>query len=127
MKNASNEWCVAYHGVGSRKETKDITEMVSGIASQGLKAGPRQAHENCDDIYHKNQKVGKGIYCTPKIEVAEAYCGICNVNGKKYKVAFMLRIRPNPMRGCNCPDAKDYWVVNSCDSRAYRILIKEIE
>jgi hypothetical protein len=126
MNNSKNEWCVAYHGIGSQAKSKEIFDITRNIAKGGLKKGPRQVHKNCNDIYHNNKKVGEGIYCTPKIEVAENYAGISEVNGKKYKMAFMLRVKPNAIRGCNCQDAKDYWVVNDYEMRPYRILIKEV-
>lgn len=127
MNNGINEWCVAYHGIGSgAKSSQEIFGIKNNIIKEGLKPGWRHAHKNCIDIYHKYKKVGEGAYCTPKVEVAERYAGICEANGKKYKLVFMLRVRPDAIRGCNCPDAKDYYVVNNCDSRPYRILVKEV-
>lgn len=128
MNNGINEWCVAYHGIGSgAKSTQDIFNIKNNIIKEGLRAGWRNAHEKCDDKYHKFEKVGIGAYCTPKIEIAERYARTCEANGKKYKLVFMLRVKPDAIRGCNCNDAKDYYVVRNGDSRPYRLLVKEIK
>ena len=39
----------------------------------------------------------------------------------------MVRVKPDAIRGCNCPWAKDYWVVNGStdEIRPYRILYKK--
>ena len=51
----------------------------------GLKAGGRQVHENCPDYFHPGRKVGKGVYITPLIKVAEQYAGISIIRGKIFK------------------------------------------
>ena len=126
MKNIPGEWCVAYHGVGKKlTDSNEIKRVVGLISNYTIKPGERQKHENHDDIYHEGQKVGRGVYITPLIETAEQYAGICNINGKKYKVVMMVRVNPSARRGCSC--FKDYWVVNGTpdEVRPYRILYKE--
>ena len=49
----------------------------NAILKEGLKKGGGQVHEddnNINDLSKDNHpKVGKGVYCTPKINVADSY------------------------------------------------------
>ena len=124
MNNSEGEWCVAYHGVGNYKESDEIKKIVGDIYRDRFKPGFGQLYRNCNDIYHPNQKVGEGVYCTPYIEIAEGYSGISIINGKKYKTVLMVRVKPDKIRGCK--ERRDYWVVNGTTNeiRPYRILYK---
>ena len=59
---------------------------------------------------------------------AEGYAGKIEVNGYRYKVAFMLRVKPDKIRyGASNPN---YWVLNGgngdfSEIRPYRFLIKK--
>ena len=110
--NSPGEWCVAYHGAGDKLQ----------LSNEGKK------HTNCKDIYHPGKKVGDGVYCTPYIKHAENYAKIIDLNGKKYKMVFMLRIKPEAIRTCNCSNGNE-WVINAKSDkiRPYRILIKEYD
>ena len=113
MNNSIGEWWVAYHGTG--------IYAVKAILESKFKAGGGQAHQNYDDLNHPGQKVGVGVYCSPKITEAEGY-GDKDAN---YIVAFMCRVNPKTVRiSSNYPD---YWVVDgtSNDIRPYRLLIKK--
>ena len=128
MYNLEGEWCVAYHGVGGYEEL--VKERTSSIIEEGLKTGFTQFHKAHEDKLHPGKKVGEGVYCTPKIEIAEKYAGAIEINGKKYKTVFMVRVKPEAIRCCGeCEIAKDYWVINgtSDEIRPYRILYKEVK
>ena len=102
------EWCVAYHG-----------------ASQKLNQNYKQMRD-VDDANHPGQKVGEGVYCSPNPNVLDQEGGVVQVGGKKYKIGFMLRVKPEKIRiAKNNPD---YWVLNgtSDEIRPYRILIKNL-
>ena len=105
---AQGEWCVAYHG-----------------ASQKLNQNYQQMR-NVDDANHPGQKVGEGVYCSPNPNVLDQEGGITQVGNKKYKIGFMLRVRPDKIRIAKTNP--DYWVLNgtSDEIRPYRILIKQI-
>ena len=125
MQNTPGEWCVAYHGVGRHQSSEQVKKIVALIIISKFKPGNWQVHEDDDDINHEGEKVGKGVYCTPKIEIAESYAGTSNINGKEYKTVLMARVKPDKIR---CPKNKeDYWVVNGTtdEIRPYRILLKE--
>ena len=102
------EWCVAYHGA-SQKINHNYTQM-----------------RNEDDSNHPGNKVGEGVYCSPKPGVLESDGGIVQVGNKKYKIGFMLRVRPDKIRIAK--SNPDYWVLNgnSDEIRPYRILIKNL-
>ena len=92
-----------------------------------LKKDIYQAHENYDDLNHPGEKVGKGVYCTPRVEKAIEYAGIIDVEDKHYMVIYMVRVNPKKIKFCNCQQ-KEYWVVNGTidEIRPYRILYKEV-
>jgi len=126
MKNTPGEWCVAYHGVGRDKSSEEVKKIVALIITSTFKKGPWQAYENYNDIYHKGEKVGEGVYCTPKIETAESFSGISEINENKYRTVLMTRVKPDKIR---CPEERqDFWVVNGTtdEIRPYRILFKEV-
>ena len=104
----AGEWCVAYHG-----------------ASQKLNNNYKMMRD-VEDSNHPGQKVGEGVYCSPNPNVLDQEGGVVQVGGKKYKIGFMLRVRPEKIRiAKNNPD---YWVLNgtSDEIRPYRILIKNL-
>ena len=125
--NINGEWNVAYHWVGSGQKSNNVKDIIGRIFRSGFKQGPGQAHSYCDDINHLGKKVGKGISVTPSIQLAEAYAGILEINGIKYKAVLMVRVKPEAVRECNCHN--DFWVVNeTCDEiRVYRILFKRCD
>ena len=126
MINSQEEWCVAYHGVGRNQSSEKVKHITGKIVKSKFKPGVNQVHEYHDDIFHKGEKVGQGVYCTPYVDIAENYAGISNINGEKYKTFLMVRVRPDSIRSCE--DQKDYWVVDGTtdDIRPYRILYKKI-
>ena len=104
----AGEWCVAYHG-----------------ASQKLNQNYKQMRD-VNDSNHPGQKVGEGVYCSPNPNVLDQEGGVVQAGGKRYKIGFMLRVRPDKIRiAQNNPD---YWVLNgtSDEIRPYRILIKNV-
>ena len=107
-KGKPGEWCVAYHGA-SQANNKNYNKM---------------RDEN--DVNHPGEKVGEGVYCSPDPKVLDDNGGIVNINGKNYKIGFMLRVKPNKIRIAQ--SNQNYWVLNgnSEEIRPYRILIKEI-
>ena len=112
--NTPGEWCVAYHGTS--------IHYVKSILISKLKAGDSQGNEKDDDLNHPGEEVGKGVYVTHEITVAELFSPL--VEG--YKCVFMCRVNPKLLRE---PKKKpDYWVVSgtSNDIRPYRLLIKYV-
>ncbi len=79
-----------------------------------------------DDINHNGQKVGEGVYVSPNPNVLDSDGGIVQVGNKRYKIGFMLRVRPDKIRIAK--SNPDYWVLNgnSSEIRPYRILIKDL-
>ena len=127
MDGNPEEWCVAYHGIGS-KLGSTVPEATRKIVYGGFKAGEGQSYEDDIDDRHPGKKVGRGVYCSPKPEVMEEYAAgsFTEINGKKYIMGFMMRVKPDKIRQAN--SQKDYWVLDGTpnEMRPYRILIKEI-
>ena len=115
-----HEWAYAYYGVNNEK-------MLLSILISGFIVAKVQPYKNSDDIYHYKKKVGKGVYFSPDIKLIETYCRGVNIslNGKKYMIALMVRVKPDKIR---CPsEQQNYWVLNPTydEVRPYRILLKE--
>jgi len=124
--NNPKEWAIAYHGVGRGSNSP---EFIAGlIVKTRFKPGANQNYSEDDDMYHPGNKVGDGVYCSPLPENMDYYAGKCKCtcDGKKYKVGFMLRVKPDKIRASK--DMEDYWVLNGTidEMRPYRILLKEI-
>ena len=125
-----NEWAVAYHGIGV-KLGSDFTleKATNSILSEGFRAGKGQAYAEYNDDNHPGQKVGIGVYCSPDPTIMEQYASgaktSTTVNGKKFIMGFMMRVKPDKIRYSN--SQKNYWVLNGTtdEMRPYRIMIKE--
>ena len=103
-----------------------------------MRPGNSQAHEDCDDLncqqhlgkYNAENKVGKGVYITPKIKIVinDDYAGVSTINGVDYYTALMVRVKPDAIRYCSCENS-EYWVVNGTpdEIRPYRILYKKVD
>ena len=129
-ENIEGEWCVAYHGVGRNYSSNDVKKITGIIYKTRFKPGSGQYHKNCVDIFHPGQKVGEGVYCYPKIKIAEYYAGISKINGIKYKTVLMTRVKPDVIRQCKCTeDNEGYWAVDGTPDkiRPYRILYKRVD
>lgn len=127
MDGNKNEWAIAYHGIG--RSSDDVEGITNKIVNGGFKKGKYQCLSNEDDINHPGQKIGIGVYVSPKIEYIETnnYAGKSNImiNGKKFKMAFMLRVKPDKIR--RCTKYIDEWILEPNEIRPYRILLKEEE
>ena len=123
-----NEWAVAYHGIGA-KITSDLEKASNSIIIGGFKPGSGQNYQNDDDANHPGQKIGRGVYCSPDPNVLESYAKCFKsktvVNGKKFMMGFMMRVKPDKIRFSNA--RRDYWVLDGTtnEMRPYRLLIKE--
>ena len=126
MSNCQGEWCVAYHGFARFQPSDNVKIGVRNISTgEEFRPGANQGYAGCDDACHPGQKVGSGVYCTPKINIAEGYAGTSIINGVGYKTVFMVRVKPDSIRySASC---SDYWVVSgkSDEIRPYRILYKK--
>ena len=124
--NSKNEWCVAYHGVGSGQPSNVLKRILGHIIRGGFKEGIRQIHSECKDLNHPGKIVGVGVYFCENINTAGAYAGEFEIYNKKYKTVLMVRIKPKAIRKCEC--MHDFLVVNGTynEVRPYRILFKEV-
>jgi hypothetical protein len=120
------EWCIAYHGACHGQTSDNVKKNIKAILETNLRPGGGQAYRDYDDECHPGHKVGVGVYCSPSLSVIDGYAGIMNVHGHNYKVAFMLRVKPDKIRYSS--SQRDYWVVNGdfSELRPYRLLIKPI-
>ena len=133
-----NEWAIAYHGLGAGGSCKTVEEAALKVYKGGFKEGPNQFHENAKNINERykpypndpnndhTETVGKGVYCSPDPNVMNGYakCSSTKINGKTYKIGFMMRVKPDKIRISG--DNSKYWVLNGTtnEMRPYRIMIK---
>jgi hypothetical protein len=125
MDGNPEEWAVAYHGIG--RQDNNVEEIAGKIVKGGFKIGNCHKLAKYDDINHPGKKIGIGIYVSPKIKYIEenGYVGKSNtvINGKRFKMAFMLRVKPDGIRACTA--YPDEWVLAQDEIRPYRIILKE--
>ena len=120
------EWCVGYHGIGRNQSSDEVRNMILSILKNNLQPGQAQACKNQLDINHRPNRVGIGVYCSPKQNVLEDYAGYIVIRNKKYKVGIMVRCKQDKIR---IPQGhKDYWVLDGSfeQLRPYRLLIKRV-
>ena len=121
MCNKEGEFAVAYHGIRSS------IEAVKNILKSHLKAGENQAYENDEDALHLGKPCGRGVYVTPKINVAEHYTKPLYAEelNKYFRIVFQCRVNPKKIRQ---PKHKpEYWILNGNgqEIRPYRLLVKQ--
>ena len=121
-KTNSSEWAIAYTGLSPRNSTSLIKKLLKYIIVK-KKLNIAISKINCESNDKRNWgKVGKGIYLTPNIRIAEQYTNIISFNNKTYKVLFMARVY---IKGIREPENSYFWVLDEKNIRIYRILFKE--
>ena len=105
-----------------------------GILTSGFRIGHAQAHKDKRCLKTK-EIIGKGVYCTPGLGVAESYAksrgGAAGTDYQGHKIIFIMQCRVNPAKIKHCHDYATnpgaYWVLNNpADIRPYRVLIKSV-
>jgi len=99
---------VSYHGTS-------IMNMRS-IIDQGFDLGKGQ-----------HFAYGKGVYSAPLVVDAEDYTKVFTWEGRKFRVAFMNRVNPDPQKLKRAKAGHGYYFVSFSDRdiRPYGLLIKE--
>ena len=78
--NRPGEWSIAYSGLSGQNNENT------------------QKYEYDMDIRNFGQKVGIGVYTFQNPKIMEEKTEIVNANGIKYKMGFMLRVKPDKIR-----------------------------
>ena len=123
--NCQGEWCVAYIGVGSGQSPERVNRIIGSIIRGGFMASNWGKAENDEDLRHPGKKCGRGVYCSPDINYAEAYAGITELDGEKYKCVLMLRVNPEKIRQSSSYPEEYILEPSSDEIRPYRILLKK--
>ena len=106
---------MAYHSTNARN--------LKFILEGRFRIGPGQNCKDYDDIYHPGHKVGVGVYVTLDLKTNEQFDknNVININGKKYLIALMLRVKPDKIR---CPSGyQNFWIVEYFDIVLFLYLI----
>ena len=125
MFNIPGEWCVAYHGVARGEQPDEVAKITGNIYKTTFKSSIWGKATDDPDLRHPGKNCGLGVYVTPDISCAEAFCGVTEFNGERYKCVLMLRIKPDKIRQSTAyPD--EYILEPTTDEiRPYRILLKK--
>ena len=84
-----------------------------------MKPGPNQYRKNDISENSKSERLGDGIYFTPRLTVALEYARQCNADGNKFHVILQCRFKPEKVKLSD-----DYWLVRqSQDLRPYGIIL----
>ena len=123
-----NEWCVAYHGIGSGKG--DVFKKVLSILNTNLREGPNQCFSEYPNKrkYTKGEykQCEKGVYFSPDISKAENYAvkTYLGTSYKEFQFAIMARVNPRAIRDPGIFPVN--WILNEDNEeiRPYRLLVK---
>lgn len=113
-KTESSKWATGYHPIPS-------IEIMNKILKEGLKPGESQDKENHINKRNINEKVGRGVYIYQNIEMAEQKAIKILIDGKKYKLVFMVKVLIEKIKE---PIDINYWILDPNYLRIYRVLIK---
>ena len=115
-------FAVAYLGISN---TYNNTKNNNFLNKNSLvKISNEQKYCNAKDIKNPSKKCGSGVYLFTNPQIAEDTAGTIDVDGIRYKILLMCKVNPNKIRK---PEGfKDCWILNPCDIKPYKILIKKI-
>ena len=119
--NKDSIWANAY--LGFDQDISDIKANLHDLAFNNEKLEKYEKNIDFIDKRHWIKRIDKGIYLYNKIENAENYAGILDIDDKKYKILFMVRVKIDEI--CQ-PKNEDIWALDKKYIRIYRILFKEI-
>lgn len=123
LETNSNNWAVAYYGIGQNSSSKEIKVILQNIIIENkLNPEENQFKRYDNDKRHNRKQIGVGIYLTPDINMAEKFSGKISINNKRYRVVLMAKVLINKIRE---PEDINFWILNKEDIRFYRILVKE--
>ena len=91
-----SEWAIAYRGIRTAKNSKIKIEnyLKYFIEKRDLTIAITNKGENLNDKRRwKATPVGKGIWMTPYISIAEKYTQAISLDNKKYKVLLMTKVK----------------------------------
>ena len=127
-RNKNSKWANAYFGFYQENNTNikiadNIKEHLRELVTKNEKLEIFERKVDFDDKRHWKKKYQKGIYLNSKIEKVENDAAPVTIEGKKFKVLLMVRVKIDEI---SQPKYEDYWVSDKQYIRIYRILFKEI-
>ena len=119
--NKNSKWANAY--LGFNQDISDLKTILHDLAFNNEKLEKYENEVDFKDERHWIKRIKKRIYIYNKIENAENYAGRLDIDDKKYKILFMVRVKIDEI--CQ-PKNEDIWALDKKYIRIYRILFKEI-
>ena len=81
-----------------KENNSQIFSAIDSIVKNNLREGVNQQYRTAENINFDTKanypKCGKGVYLTPRIQTAEVYAGLLNINGKLYYTVLQFRVNP---------------------------------
>ncbi|CAG8450036.1 15506_t:CDS:1 [Acaulospora morrowiae] len=124
-----NEWVVAYYGTSQYKDENmaDAAYFMASKKQPGPKNGPKSIRLSALSYFFSSLLssgkfwFSRGVYTTPKIELAMKYATKFMYEDEKYMVLFQCRVRPETLKKIG-----GFWVSPMIeDVRTYGILIRK--
>ena len=115
---------IAYISFSQKYTNEDIRIILHvTIEDNNLDVLVCKKENNALDKRHRN-KIGTGIYLFQDINKAEKYAGVFDINGKKYKILLMAKVKQDKIK--ESENKNGLWIVDKEFVKIYRIILREI-
>ena len=119
-----NNSAIAYISFNQKYTNEDIRIILHvAVVNNNLDLLVCKKENNALDKRHRN-KIGTGIYLFQDINKAEKYAGAFDINGKKYKILLMAKVKQDKIK--ESENKRGLWIVDKEFVKIYRIILKEI-
>ena len=128
INGKDSKWANAYYFFGNNLNSEKIKIQLKDIIMNDnllIEENFQEKIWNFDKRSSEFERIGKGFYLSPDINIAEKYTGIISFNKKKYKMILMARVLISSIKEPD--DNSGFWIIlNKKNIRIYRILLKEV-
>ena len=126
-KDKSSEWGIAYYFLPKNLKYDDTPNFLKEIIVKNKiiidESFQIKFHYHNKRVNDKMQRIGKGYYLSPNINIAEKYTSYILFNNKKYKIVLMAKVL---IKSIKEPYDGDFWIIPKKEYiRFYKILFKE--
>ena len=118
-----SDWIIAYFTFSKRfinEEIRNILHVVIERKNMNILVFKK---ENNELDKRDGNKIGTGIYLIQDFNKADKYAGTFNINGKKYKILLMAKVKKDKIK--ESENKKGLWIVDKEFVKIYRIIFKE--
>ena len=127
--DVSSKWAIGYYFFEKNLKNEEMIYKLNNIITKN-EININEKYQIKMTSFNKRlngkkiQRIGKGFYLSPDINLAEKNTGYISFNKKKYKIVLMVKVLIESIKE---PDDESFWIISKKENiRIYRILIKEI-